>query len=264
LTIITEFTNLPRNTGFCWEAGMFSVFLVLALFIRTSLLKKHIASIGSIILLIALLTTQSTTGYIAFFIYLMYYYSTKVTALKLRYTIPLIIIAIIGFYSFINLEFMQGKVDLYLETGSYFNDYGSTPILTGSRLSGLPLVLQDLRINPIMGKALSPVGTYSGIGEIYSTHLNSIFTIISSMGLFGFVVWLLFLVRSTQYYCYEYHCEDVLSFPIIIILTSFGFNIHNQLIIFTMMSIGIFANIPKSITSNYKINNAIYSRDYHY
>ena len=256
LTIKTAYTYLPRNAGFCWEPGIFSVFLVLALFIRTSLLKKHIGSFGSLILLIALLTTQSTTGYIAFFIYLMYYYSTKVIALNLRYTIPLIIIAIIGIYSFIYLEFMQAKVEFYIETGSNFGAYGTTPILAGSRLSGLPLVWQDLKRNPIMGKALSSVGTYSGIGEIYSTHLNSIFTIVSSMGLFGFVVWLLFLVKSTKYYCYMYHCKDVLSFPIIIILTSFGFNIHNQLIIFTMMSIGLFANQSKSVfycNSNYSI-----------
>ena len=256
LTIKTAYTYLPRNAGFCWEAGIYSVFLIFALFIRTSLLKKHLISFSSIILLIALLTTQSTTGYVAFFIYLIYYYSSKVITLNLRYTISLIIILIIGVYSFINLEFMQSKVDFYIETGSHFDAYGTTPILTGSRLSGLPLVWQDLKRNPIMGKALSLYGYYSGVGEIYSTHLNSIFTILSSMGLFGFIVWLLFLIKSTHYYCFTYHCKDILSFPIIIITTSFGFNIHNQLIIFTMMSIGLFANQSKSVfycNSNYSI-----------
>ncbi|OQC48379.1 MAG: hypothetical protein BWX61_00176 [Bacteroidetes bacterium ADurb.Bin035] len=263
LTIETIYTFLPRNAGFCWEPGIFSVFLVLALFIRTSLLKKHLSSFSSIILVIALLTTQSTTGYIAFFIYLIYYYSSKIITLNLRYTIPLIIIVIIGVYSFINLEFMQSKVDFYIETGSHFGAYGTTPILTGSRLSGLPLVWQDLKRNPIMGKALSSVGTYSGIGEIYSTHLNSIFSIISSMGLFGFWVWLLFLIKSTHYYCYIYHCKDILSFPLIIITTSFGFNIHSQLIIFTMMSIGLFANTPKYINSNYQSKNMLYLKYIH-
>ena len=151
---------------------------------------------------------------------------------------------------------MQSKVDFYIETGSHFDAYGTTPILTGSRLSGLPLVWQDLKRNPIMGKALSLYGYYSGVGEIYSTHLNSIFTILSSMGLFGFIVWLLFLIKSTHYYCFTYHCKDILSFPIIIITTSFGFNIHNQLIIFTIMSIGLFANQSKSVfycNSNYSI-----------
>jgi len=263
LTIKTEYAYLPRNAGFCWEPGIFSVFLILALFIRTSLLKKYIGSFGSLILLIALLTTQSTTGYIAFFIYLLYYYSSRFATMKLRFAIPLIIITIIGVYSFFNLEFMKPKIDLYIETGSNFGAYGTTPILSGSRLSGLPLVWQDLKRNPIMGKALSSVGTYSGIGEIYSTHLNSIFSIISSMGLFGFWVWLLFLIKSTHYYCYIYHCKDILSFPLIIITTSFGFNIHSQLIIFTMMSIGLFANTPKYINSNYQSKNMLYLKYIH-
>ena len=125
LTIKTEYAYLPRNAGFCWEPGIFSVFLVLALFIRTSLLKKHLISFSSIILLIALLTTQSTTGYIAFFIYLLYYYSSRLATMKLRFAIPLIIITIIGVYSFFNLEFMKPKIDLYIETGSNFGAYGT-------------------------------------------------------------------------------------------------------------------------------------------
>jgi len=262
LTIETMYTYLPRNTGFCWEPGMYSVFLVLTLFIRTSLLKKSLNSFGSLIILIALLTTQSTTGYIAFFIYLIYFFSSKIGIGNLKYTIPLMIIGILSVYSFTKLNFMQEKVKINIEVGAYIGTSPSTTYLTGGRLSGLPMVWEDLKRNPIMGKALSQYGNYSGIGVIKSTHLNSIFNIISSMGLFGFLVWLFLMVKSTQYYYYMYNCKDILSFPIIIITTSFGFNIHSQLIIFTMMSIGLFANQPKSIFSNTQSMNVGYLKKY--
>jgi len=106
-------------------------------------------------------------------------------------------------------------------------------------LVGLPLVLQDLSRNPIMGTALTGVNYYEGIGDIQSTHLNSLFTITSTMGLFGLFWWLFFLTKSSIKMGHMFSSPH-LSLTIIIILGSFGFNLHTWSILWVFVMYGYF------------------------
>lgn len=236
---VGHYTNyIPRNSGFCWEPGPFSILLTVAIMIHWSLMKKSKVSPVSLILLAALATTFSTTGYLIFFGYVVYDYWSR--AKKLIYLVPMIIVVIAGMYLFPRVEFLGGKVEAYMTKEAYVADkYGGGDKLHGSRLVGLPLVLQDLSRNPIMGTALTGENYYEGIGDIQSTHLNSLFTITSTMGFFGLFWWLFFLTKSSKKMG-QVFSSPPLSLILIIFLGSFGFNLHTWSILWVFLMYGYF------------------------
>lgn len=231
---VGSWTNyIPRNSGFCWEPGPFSILLTAAILVHWSLMKKSKVSPVSLILLAALATTFSTTGYLIFFGYVVYDYWSR--AKQLIYLVPMILVMIAGMYLFPRVEFLGGKVEAYMTQEAYVADkYGGGDKLHGSRLVGLPLVLQDLSRNPIMGTALTGENYYEGIGDIQSSHLNSLFTITSTMGLFGLFWWLFFLTKSSMKMG-QVFSSPPLSLILIIFLGSFGFNLHTWSILWVFV-----------------------------
>lgn len=95
-----------RNSGPFWEPGMFAVFLNIALFLNTIRFKKLFSSIN-IIIFITIITTFSTTGYLAmFFICITYnlFYSSS----KIKFLYIFILLLSSGFI--FELDFMQDKI----------------------------------------------------------------------------------------------------------------------------------------------------------
>lgn len=231
--------GFPRNPGFTWEPGPFSIILNLALYTNWSLLKRRKNSLNSIILLFALVTTFSTTGYITLFAYLVY--ELLIKSKRIIYILPLFALVYGGFHIFREYEFLGDKVESYSTREAYVQvDIAGNEKYSGSRLSGLPLVLQDLAKNPIMGKALSQEGEYKGIGEIASSHLNTLFTITSSMGLFGLFWWLFFLIKASKKIDNIFKPDANYTLIIIIMLSSFGFNLHIWSIVWVYVLFGVF------------------------
>ncbi len=229
---------LPRNAGFCWEPGGFSLLIVLAIYINLILRKENIISWKNILLLSTLITTFSTTGYLVLFGVLIYEYAAKKKNLITIIILPLIIIL---FYNlFYRFEFLSGKVGVYTEIDPYLIPTVGGYTLAGSRIAGYSLVLQDLKRNLFLGKALRTTGYYSGYGDFNVWHLNSIYTITSTMGLVGLLLWLWFLVNSSKELSKTYTHTPKYGLLVYIILASFGFNIHVFSIIFTFATYGYF------------------------
>lgn len=237
---------LPRNHGFCWEPGPYAIIIVLAIYFRYALQRKNIISLESAILLIALATTFSTTGYIAFIIMLMYNYLAKMK--RIVYIVPLIAVAYTGVYAFNSLAFMREKVEQTAQYEVSFQNRGGVVKYHGGRLAGLPIVLQDLAKNPFMGRALSQEGYYYGIGTYESTHLNSLYTILSHMGLIGFIFWIYCLFRSSLRFTKDFNHPGKYGLVVLVVIFSFGFNLHIWSIIFTLVMYGYFWNNKHSST----------------
>ena len=67
-----------RNCGFTWEPGGFACFLILAIIINLASNKFKIRNKSLMILILSLITTFSTTGYMAFaFIMIWYLFNTE-------------------------------------------------------------------------------------------------------------------------------------------------------------------------------------------
>lgn len=147
--------GLYRNCGFCWEPGAYAGILVITLSIAMSRIKTDLFKNRKIvILLIALSTTFSTTGYVAIIIlFFMKSLSGKMSFVKK--TTYLSLLVIFGMF-LINLPFMREKIELQSNFDNFFinteNVYiGESGHRTVERFEGMYLSWLNLTDEPIFG-----------------------------------------------------------------------------------------------------------------
>lgn len=196
---------LPRNCGYCWEPGPFGCFLVMAIYfnqIKTNFSIKN--NFRFWILVIALLTTQSTTAFIAFFIVIFWILFNKRVINRLLYIlIPVVLVVVI--ILFIKIPFLQEKI---IDEFVQINDMDqlidlSLQVSEGEnyapgRFASFLITWQDFVSRPIfgyggdlslrwtdrMGAAILPV---TGIGNNLAQY-----------GILVFFGWLLLLYKSSK------------------------------------------------------------------
>jgi len=122
-SILGLYTILPdlifKNAGPFWEMGAFGGYLVLTLLF--SLLKdSNLKSKINIILIITILTTQSTTAYISLVLLLFIIYFKEIKSIFLKILMSLIILSG-AFYAYVSLEFMSEKIEHQLEMATMIN-----------------------------------------------------------------------------------------------------------------------------------------------
>jgi hypothetical protein len=102
-----------RNAGPFWEMGAFGGYLILALMI-SYLRKPELKNKTNIILMIAILTTQSSTGYISFLLFLTYIFNREVKNVALKGMLIFSII-FVGYIAYSNLDFLGKKIEKQLD-----------------------------------------------------------------------------------------------------------------------------------------------------
>lgn len=122
--------GIMRNAGFSWEPGRFAIMLCLALL--CNLFRKGISfkkNNNVIILLIALATTQSTTG---FSLCLILYTIFLIKRISFKQVMRLCIIIIPILWGIMQLDFMWQKIEEKMDVTNYLEgfeiaaDYNST------------------------------------------------------------------------------------------------------------------------------------------
>ncbi|MEO5892036.1 MAG: hypothetical protein ABIQ31_17445, partial [Ferruginibacter sp.] len=97
-----------RNCGMFWEPGAFAGILVLCLALNARHWKKHKFKLSVIV--IALLTTQSTAGYLVFFMIISYYFIFFVKIHIAKFIlIPTFLLAMAVTYQ--NVDFLKEKIN---------------------------------------------------------------------------------------------------------------------------------------------------------
>ena len=141
--------SVLRNSGFCWEPGVFQIYINMVLFLNLNSLSKF-KKWELIILVISLLTTFSTTGYLVFFLILvLYLYSSKDRfAFKIKPLITIVsilfIVLFISIYS--NMQFLDNKISNQTAQISTFDgNYSSNRFLT------FLFDMKYIKMNPILG-----------------------------------------------------------------------------------------------------------------
>jgi len=140
----SAFTNFPRNAGFAWEAGGFVSFLLPALFFK---LMRNYATTNrfyfdndAIIILVAIITTFSTAGFIALIICFLVFSISKISLKTLARSIVLVGVVVV---IFINAPFLKDKINKEI----YYGIIEQRNNRLGSFLLDLPMIKEK----PLLG-----------------------------------------------------------------------------------------------------------------
>jgi hypothetical protein len=184
-----EVLGLTRNSGFSWEPGRYATMVVVAIYLNLARTQFQIkGNNGFWILLIALLTTQSTTGFMAFSIIIFGFLINQKSTSKILYLFLIIPMFITAF----NLPFLGEKITALMDFEStkiivednikYFEKIGETYV--PQRFDGLQLELQNIINQPLLGYGNDVKDSYvnNNISDELSLS-NGIFKVIARFGL---------------------------------------------------------------------------------
>ncbi|HEX2921885.1 MAG TPA: hypothetical protein VHO50_12050 [Bacteroidales bacterium] len=239
-TLINGHT-ISRNCGFAWEPGSFSSYLALAIFINLFLAAKDSKQKKRFwVLLIALFSTMSTTGYFLFSVIIIYYFFNKEFK-KVVLMLPALAGGLILLFS---LPFMKDKiVELVKEPSRIdfivWDSFGRESATTPQRFSSLLITLIDFKNNPVLGiaahadeqwtrQAGSNISTVSGIGNL-----------LAQFGIVGFIPFLIFSIKSSITFSkyFNYKGRFLLFFIILGISVSYSILFIPLIMCFWMFSL---------------------------
>ncbi len=147
-----------RNTGPFWEPGAFAGFLVLALMFNEFVQNQKRKKIR-IVLFITILTTFSTTGYLALSGFLAFYFFAKVKS-PLTKMIVILLIPASGYLAYSNLDFLGKKIEAQIERATSGADPYRTDLNTQRFLNVLRDVI-DFKGHETVGRGSNPKTRYS-------------------------------------------------------------------------------------------------------
>lgn len=160
--------SVPRNAGFSWEPGRYASMLIFAMFINLARMRFEIKKNHNFwILFIALVTTQSTTGYSALFLLFIYVIINKT---KIDFTLKsfLVIIFLAPTIAVVSLlPFMGEKIKNLTEIDSerknielalkYGNNSG---VIVPQRFTSMMFELMNIKDKPVFGYGVNPGDSY--------------------------------------------------------------------------------------------------------
>jgi hypothetical protein len=218
---------IPRNCGFAWEPGAFAVFICLAILINLFFVNSGKEARKRFwVLLVALLTTQSTTGYLIFIVIILFYFLNKNLKILLL-ALPVMVIALVYIAT---LPFMSKKVielidetkqiDLVIE-----RTIGMEGEFTPQRFTSFLIRYKDFQNNPILG--LGPHREESWINKIYSniSAISGIGELLSGWGIVGFLFFIILSFKSSVYLSRHYKYKGGILVFLIILFISISYSV---------------------------------------
>jgi hypothetical protein len=208
-----------RNSGPFWEGGAFTGFLMVALIFNFILSKSLFRDIKSIILTIALLTTFSTTGYLAFGILILFFVFIYTKHLLTKFV--WIISAVILFYiSYTQIDFLGKKIDEDIDIS-----FGSkTANLERTRFVSAMLDIKELGKNPILGAGVVPRDYSFALMKKYNHRNNGVTLIAKKFGILIFILYFFSMYRSFLTVCFMNNIKASFAIFIMIIMFIIGFS----------------------------------------
>jgi hypothetical protein len=203
-----------RNSGPFWEPGAFAVYLIFALLFNI-IKEKNLFGKKNLVFMVALISTFSTAGYIAFFIMIsgFYFFNKKVSH---KLILIIFVSSSISFYS--STSFLEEKVKKNISLADQ-----TTSSRFGSALADYTLFIES----PIVGWGRGP--KRYGNREVFSfgkdQHRNNgIFILLATYGLLGSLFYFFLFYKSIKVInkFYKYSRGFSLVFFITILLLGFS------------------------------------------
>lgn len=182
-----NFMNIERNPGMFWEPGAFQGFIMLVPLFYSDKLKQLWKQHRKecVILLLALLTTQSTTGYLTFaaFIFLTTMLNGRFNPI-IKFTLTSLFIVI---FSYIwSQDFMGEKIIEEYEQAQTMQE-GE---VSWSRMGAMMVDINNIKQHPIIGNGFLMESRYGILGEYMAGSGNGL---TGAINIFGIPFILLYL-----------------------------------------------------------------------
>ena len=209
-----------RNHGPFWEAGAFAGYLMVALIFNTMRTGRLLNQSG-VILLIAIVTTLSTTAYIVLFI-LMASYMISMKQYKIFKWLLLPVIISVGIMSFFNLKFLGDKVSNTIAMAQNMSIINDKRV--SSRFVDAVRDMRDFQGHEFIGRGLNLNTRLSEISKRLSLpyRTNGFTQLFIKFGLL-FTIYIFFLLYFNQLvlikrYRHFHKSFAIINFLIIILL----------------------------------------------
>ncbi len=235
--ILGVFTIVPgyelRNAGPFWEMGAFSGYLLLALII-SYLKKPELKNKINIVLILAILTAQSSTGYIALLLFLAFIFNREVKNILLKGILVGSMI-FMGYLAYSNLDFLGEKIETQFAEAEALI---STENLEGESTDRFASMLKDWRDfqgHELIGRGFNKRTRYTTMyaQEEDVTDIRTVGStdMIVRIGLPLFLLMLLLMYQSFSRFSKHYwnngdYMGISIVFIIMLILTSETYFIH--------------------------------------
>lgn len=252
---------LPRNSGFTWEPGPFSCYVVLAMFfllIRNG--KKLKQKSHLIIYFIALLTTKSTTGMLAFLVVMVWYAWISSNKKYVKVTSVIVSLAL-AVYFFTSVPYLQNKINSESEQDideilEYSKTYKTS--YAPGRFASFQLGIRDFMRYPIAGIGGNTNLLYANQYGVEVYTINGFANIMVRYGSIGTLLFLALLIASGKWMSFQYNISGRFIFPVLILIFSFSFGIIETPIIAIFWLIPVFMNFKTlRIIKNMTLQNSL-------
>lgn len=202
---------LERNAGPFWEAGVLSGYIIIAI-IFNYIKTKRIYEKKMIIFLITLITTGSTTGFIAFCLLVYLYISDKVNSYimkKALYSFAVLVISVV----FLNSDNLYNKINEQITMAENVNIYEET---NTQRFLSVLRDIEDIQGYELTGRGPNNATRFKVNNTLDRT--NGFTDICVEYGI-PFVTYLLFLLYKSFRYIFIYYNFNTMRYPIFVTIT---------------------------------------------
>jgi len=191
-----------RNCGMFWEPGAFAGYLILALFflVRGGQNKAMLSKQG-LVLIATLLTTQSTTGYLAFMVLVVFYafnagWARSVAVKWVVFPLFLVLFMSVELAIFSQVSFLGEKINAQIESAVARDDT--------SRINRVGNILYDLKWiadKPVLGWSATPemrLSIDAEVADLIAGQGNGLTGFTVRFGLVGLFIFIGFFANSTR------------------------------------------------------------------
>lgn len=194
---------LRRNLGFAWEPGRYGSILCVGLFFNLIANSFNIKQNRNFwYILIAILSTQSTTAYVTLMLIIAFYLYNK----RRDIFIKLIPFAIISFIMIVQVDFVGDKIQSLWLTEEHSYDwqkqldyfYTQDIVVVPQRFDGLFYELLNILHDPLIGNASDEEAYLYSLFGIRFSLSNGCLRIFANMGIFIGLLYYAYLYRSSK------------------------------------------------------------------
>lgn len=220
--VINNDTLLIRNCGAFYEPGRFTVFLSFALAVNIAINPNKLFTKQNIILILANITTFSTTGYTALIVVIVFYVINSKNSNVIKLIQIGLILLFVGTYVF-SLDFMKDKIsDQMYSTDEW------------SRFYAIAYHFNQIKQSPIIGYGRNIADTFSGL----LTSPNGITDLMRFWGIPMVIIYWITLYNSSKQYCIRNKFLARIPLFLVLIIVAFSQTIMNSPFYYAVMFMG--------------------------